>query len=98
MNKRELVDAIAESTGQTKDSITTTITEFLNIIRTTVNEGESVVLKGFGTFKRTNRKEKSVPMPMTGKMITIPSKKIPKFQISQNWKTECEKANAVHME
>jgi hypothetical protein len=55
MNKSDLVDAIAQQTGQTKTATDETSQAFLEVVTDKVAAGDAVQLVGFGTFKPAHR-------------------------------------------
>lgn len=48
--------------------------------------GESITIKGFGTFKVVERKAKKGVNPKTGEKINIPASKTVKFKVSKSFK------------
>ena len=90
MNKAELVAKLAESTNNTKKSAE----EFLNAFMETVNgelkKGGTIQLVGFGTFKVAQRAARKGRNPKTGKEITIPATKYPKFIPGKGLKENCK--------
>lgn len=86
MNKQELIDQIAKSTGLSKSTCEAVINEALDVIKKTVKKGEDVKLVGFGTFTRTRRKARVGRNPQTGKEIKIPATFAPKFRPGSEFK------------
>ena len=75
MNKHELVHQISELTHMSKKEINVLLTCMLEVIITTVSNGETVRLVGFGSFKLREKKERKRRNPKTGSSIIIgPSK------------------------
>ena len=72
MNKAELIDAIAQQTGQTKAATEETLSAFLEVVTDTVAAGEAVPLIGFGTFKPAHRAAREGRNPQTGEALKIP--------------------------
>ncbi|MDM7858716.1 nucleoid-associated protein HU-beta [Thiopseudomonas acetoxidans] len=80
MNKSELIEKVAASAdipkavaGRALDAVITTITQALQ-------EGDSVVLVGFGTFAVKDRAARTGRNPQTGKTIQIAAAKVPGFK------------------
>ncbi|WP_439897116.1 HU family DNA-binding protein [Methylomagnum ishizawai] len=86
MNKSELIDAIADTSGQTKTEIGKTLDALLETITATVAKGEPVALAGFGTFKATYRAAREGRNPATGATIQVPESTVPKFQPGATFK------------
>ena len=79
MNKTELVDAVAASTGLTKTDTKKTIDAVFEEITKALKKGEAVQLIGFGTFKTSDRKAREGRNPQTGATIKIAARKVPAF-------------------
>ena len=76
MNKNELVDAIAASTGLSKSDGANAIDGMLNAISGALKDGDEVRLTGFGTFSVAQRKASEGRNPRTGEIIQIPASKL----------------------
>ena len=79
MNKQELIDAIAASTGESKSITGEAIDAILAVVTAAVTCGEAVQLLGFGSFSTGARAERAGRNPATGETITIPAAKTVKF-------------------
>lgn len=79
MNKTELVDAVAASTGLTKTDTKKTIDAVFEEITKSLKKGDPVQLIGFGTFKTSERKAREGRNPQTGATIKIAARKVPSF-------------------
>ncbi len=81
MNRAELVDSVAKITGQTKTQVHDSMTAILHAITGSVAKGDRVMLVGFGTFERRNRKARVGVNPQDPrKKITIQAARIPAFR------------------
>ena len=79
MNKKELIEAIADETGITQSATTKMINAFQNIVYYSLNRGKPVVLTGFGKFDVQHRKARRGRNPSTGESIEIAAKNVVKF-------------------
>ena len=79
MNKAELIQAIADTTGLTKADTDKTLLAFMDTVMDTVAKGEDVALVGFGTFKTAHRAAREGRNPATGESIHIEASVQPKF-------------------
>ena len=86
MNKTELVDSFARKRNMTKKDSLNCINDICNLIKQTVKNGESVVIKDFGVFQLKYRAQKTGLNPRTGKPITISARKVPTFKATQGFK------------
>lgn len=80
MNKADLVDAIANATGQTKKDAAAALEAFMDSVTGALKKGDSVTLTGFGTFSVANRSARTGRNPQTGAEIKIPAKTVAKFK------------------
>jgi DNA-binding protein HU-beta len=80
MNKADVVGALADKTGATKNEAGKTIDAFIAVISEALAKGEEVKLPGFGTFQVADRAPSEGRHPRTGEKITIPASKQPKFK------------------
>jgi DNA-binding protein HU-beta len=86
VNKTDLIDKVAVSTELNKASATRAVEAVLDTIATTLRQGDTVTLSGFGTFSVSNRSQRTGRNPRTGEMITIPASKAPKFKSGKGLK------------
>ncbi len=86
MNKAELIDKIAETSGLTKSNVEKVLDSTLETICKSIKKGEEVKLVGFGTFSKTKRKARTGRNPRTGESIKIPSAWSPKFKPGSDFK------------
>ncbi len=94
MNKAELIDAVADSTGQAKTEIGKTLDALVETITATVASGDTVALAGFGTFKAVLRAAREGRNPATGESIQVPESTVPKFQPGATFKSRVAKPKA----
>jgi len=86
MNKADLVAKVAELAGLTKSDADTATDAVLAAITNALKGGDDVRLVGFGTFSVTARPSRQGRNPQTGKAITIPASKTPKFSVGKGLK------------
>lgn len=80
MTKAELAERIAETTDISKAKAEQVINSATDTISDMLSVGESVTIKGFGTFEAKARKERQGRNPRTGKEITIAAKTVVNFK------------------
>ena len=78
MNKTELIDELAKGLDS-KIQATAALESILSSITDTLRAGDSVTLTGFGTFKVTERKARTMKNIQTGEELKVKAKKAPKF-------------------
>ena len=86
MNKKELVEAVAKSTGETKRAVGEVIDATMSTIEKQVKKGERVTLPGFGTFSRRSRAARQARNPQTGESIKVKASKVPAFKPGTGFK------------
>ncbi|WP_322037214.1 HU family DNA-binding protein [Burkholderia cepacia] len=80
MNKSQLIDAVAKSTGLTKVQASESIDAVLDGICLGLQEDGDVALAGFGTFGVSAREARTGRNPATGETIQIAASKAVKFK------------------
>ena len=86
MNKTELINAVAESTGLTKKDSTAALDAVLTTISSTLASGESVQILGFGTFSVKTRAARTGRNPATGEPMEFPESKNVAFKAGSKLK------------
>lgn len=86
MTRAELVSEIAQKTGLRKEDVNMVLEAFMKITKEQVSQGESVHLRGFGSFHPKFRKAKIGQIIAKRKPITIPSHYVPAFSPSSTFK------------
>ncbi|MFM0554695.1 HU family DNA-binding protein [Paraburkholderia sediminicola] len=79
MNKQELIDAVAASTGASKSATGEAIDAVIDAITHAVVAGKGVQLIGFGSFSQSTRAARTGRNPATGDTINIAAAKTVKF-------------------
>ncbi len=80
MNKAELVSAIADKTSLSKKDAEAAVKAFTEVVAEELKKGEKIQLVGFGTFEVSERAARTGRNPQTGKEMSIPASKAPKFK------------------
>jgi DNA-binding protein HU-beta len=86
MNKAELIEAVAKSTGSTKTAAGASVDAVLDTISRTLKKGDKVSLTGFGTFEVRKRAARTARNPQTGATIKVKATKVPAFKPGQGLK------------
>jgi DNA-binding protein HU-beta len=80
MNRKELIDALANKTGSTKIVAEQNIAALIEVIGETLATGDSIALVGFGTFEVRARAARTGRNPKTGAELKIAASKTPAFK------------------
>ncbi|MBH1992011.1 MAG: HU family DNA-binding protein [Sphingomonadaceae bacterium] len=86
MNKQDLISAVAESSGLTKNDTTKAVEGVFDAITSALKKGDEVRLVGFGTFSVSQRKASTGRNPRTGETMTIKASAQPKFKAGKGLK------------
>ena len=87
MTKAELVAIMAKTSGSPKTAAEKAMNTLLASIFDSLRRGRRVTISGFGTFVVTRRAARNGRDPRTGREITIPTVKVPRFRPSRTLKT-----------
>ena len=80
MTKAEIVTKISNNLGLEKNEVLATVETLMQEIKESLNNGENVYLRGFGSFVVRNRKARVACNPKSKEMVDVPSKKVPFFK------------------
>jgi DNA-binding protein HU-beta len=86
MNRKELIEALANTTGKTKAEAERNIAALIEIITNTLQKGDSVSLVGFGSFEVRKRAARNGRNPKTGAEVKIKASKVPAFKVGATLK------------
>lgn len=86
MNKNELVAAVADASGLSKNDAGNAVDAVFKAITDALSGGDEVRLVGFGTFAVSERAASKGRNPQTGAPIDIPASKQPKFKAGKGLK------------
>ncbi len=80
MRKADLVNAISDKTGVAKVDVLVSLEALFKEIKQSLQEGENVYVRGFGSFVIKKRAKKIGRHIKKGKSIEIPEHFIPSFK------------------
>jgi len=80
MTKADIVAEIAEKTGLEKVDVQTTVEAFMKEVKESLEGGENVYLRGFGSFIIKERAKKTGRNISKNTTIIIPAHNIPSFK------------------
>ncbi|MGN1083812.1 MAG: HU family DNA-binding protein [Lachnospiraceae bacterium] len=88
MNKAELVAAMADRAGISKNDAEKALNAFVEVVGGELGKGGKVQLIGFGTFETVERAARTGKNPQTGEELKIAACKAPKFKPGKALKEE----------
>ncbi|MBD0326148.1 MAG: integration host factor subunit beta [Pyrinomonadaceae bacterium] len=80
MTKAELVEDVARAAELTKKDAERLVEIVFESIIDTLNHGEKIELRGFGSFRVRERGARRGRNPKTGDPVNIPAKRVPYFK------------------
>ena len=86
MTKNELIQRFAEEVDIPKVQSEVIVNRFFGSIFDALVKGESVEIRGLGTFHIKEYKERKGRNPKTGKVVDVPPKKLPCFRVGKELK------------
>lgn len=86
MNKNELIGAVTDASGLSRNDATKAVEAVFDTITGTLSKGDEVRLVGFGTFSVAKRKASTGRNPRTGEPMTIKASTQPKFKAGKGLK------------
>jgi integration host factor subunit alpha len=91
LTKAGIVSAICDITGIDKKASEKFIETVIEIIKSTLESGEDVLMSGFGKFCVNQKKERKGRNPATGNDLMISPRKIVTFKCSGKLRTRMNK-------
>ena len=88
MNKSELIDAVANTSGMSKADADKTIEAFFSVLTEAVKSGDKVAWPGFGSFSTSQSAARTGRNPQTGAAVDIAASTRMKFTASSALKGE----------
>jgi integration host factor subunit alpha len=82
LTKAQVVETIQNRTGFTKKRSSETVENLLEIIKSTLESGEDVMITNFGKFCVTHKDERRGRNPATGDDMILASRKVLSFKCS----------------
>ncbi|MCA0932395.1 MULTISPECIES: HU family DNA-binding protein [Lutimonas] len=95
MTKAEIVANISEKSGIEKADVLRVVEDFMVEVKDSLNQGENVYLRGFGSFIVKERAEKTGRNISKNTTIKIPAHNIPAFKPAKVFVESVKKSVAV---
>jgi integration host factor subunit beta len=80
MTKADLVEQVAREAEMTKKDAEQLVEIIFDSITTSLNNGEKIELRGFGSFRVRERNSRKGRNPKTGEAVDIPAKRVAYFK------------------
>ncbi len=86
MTKADLVEIVAKEADMTKKDVEQLVEIIFDSIVGTLNKGEKIELRGFGSFRVRERSARKGRNPKTGEPVAIPAKRVAYFKPGKDLK------------
>ena len=86
MNKSQLISTVAENTSMSKNDVKRVVDTLFAIAEEKLQQGEKVVVSGFGVFSVAQVAERVGRNPRTGEQVSIPARRNVRFRSSMDIK------------
>jgi len=80
MTKADLVERVAKEADMTKKDVEQLVEIIFDSIIGSLNKGEKIELRGFGSFRVRQRNARQGRNPKTGDSVSIPAKRVAYFK------------------
>ena len=86
MTKADLVEIVAREADMTKKDVEQLVEIIFDSIVSTLNNGDKIELRGFGSFRVRERSARKGRNPKTGEPVDIPAKRVAYFKPGKDLK------------
>ena len=86
MNKSDLINVLRERAGLSRKEAEQAVLIFFNEISSSLEKGDRVEIRGFGSFTVKSYRSYTGRNPKSGNPISVPEKKLPFFKVGKELK------------
>ena len=83
ITKKELIDRIADQTGQRRVQVKKVVQQFLDLVVEELGKGNRLEFRDFGVFETKLRKARKAQNPKTLEPVAVPEKRTVKFKVGR---------------
>jgi len=95
VTKAEVIAAIADKTGVNKDDVQKTVEAFFKVVKKSMEEGENIYVRGFGSFINKKRAAKIGRNISKNTSIRIEAHYVPSFKPSKAFVAKVKKSEVL---
>src|SRR5438128_7004748 len=95
ITKKELIDRIADQTGQRRVQVKKVVQQFLDLIVAELGKGNRLEFRDFGVFETKLRKARKAQNPKTLEPVAVPEKRTVKFKVGRLMKQKLAEISGV---
>lgn len=96
MTKADIIEMVSDQTALTKKQAAEAVETVLELIKSTLEQGEEVKITGFGKFQVRNKKPRVGRNPHTGEELEISARTVMTFKPSPSLKENINKKHDRH--
>ena len=98
MHKADIARHIHQPAGISETESAQVLEWFLELLKTTLQAGESITISGFGKFTVRSKRARQGRNPRTGEAVMIAARRVVSYRPSTRFKTEMNSAPAARQE
>jgi integration host factor subunit beta len=91
MNKSKLIQRLADRTKMPRNEASLITATILQAMTDTLANGDSIEIRGFGSFMIKKYEPYKGRNPKTGKIINVPAKRLPFFKVGKELKERVDR-------
>jgi integration host factor subunit beta len=95
VTKKDLIDRIADETGQKRVAVKKTVQAFLDEMIAELGAGNRLEFRDFGVFEVKTRAPRVAQNPKTLEKVTVPAKNTVKFKVGRRMQEAVDGAEVV---
>ena len=95
VTKKDLIDRIAEQTGQRRVAVKTTIQAFLDEVVSELGAGNRLEFRDFGVFETKQRAARVAQNPKTLEKVDVPAKNTVRFKVGRKMQAAVDEMTAA---
>ena len=95
ITKQSLIQEIAKSTGFVRNDIKIVVEQFLDLLGEKLIEGNTIEIRGFGTFACKPRKARPARNPRTRETVLLDERLVPTFKFSNDIKDKINSLEGI---
>ncbi len=84
LTKSDIIDSVQEETGLPRKRCDELVEELLELIKSTLEKGEDLMISGFGKFCVKDKNERKGRNPATGEDLMLSKRRVITFKCSQS--------------
>lgn len=91
MTKADIINEMSIATGYDKATLSVAVEAFLKTVKSNMEKGENVYIRGFGSFVAKARAQKVARNIATNTTVVVPAHRIPHFKPAAEFKAAVAK-------